>query len=139
MAAAESRITPLSERYGRLLSCSMPCSGLSFAGFLAAAEGQARFYWESERGSLAFAGVGTAVELTAWGAGRFEKIASDARELFAGMHMESDGDPLTGPRLFGGFAFRSDFTPDNTWSIYAPAFFVLPHYQLVSRERSRCG
>ena len=48
--------------------------------------------------------------------------------------MESDGDPLTGPRLFGGFAFRSDFTPDNTWSIYAPAFFVLPHYQLVSRS-----
>ena len=134
MAAAESRITPLSERYGRLLSCSMPCSGLSFAGFLAAAEGQARFYWESERGSFAFAGVGTAVELTAWGAGRFEKIANDARELFAGMHMESDGDPLTGPRLFGGFAFRSDFTPDNTWSIYAPAFFVLPHYQLVSRS-----
>ena len=31
----------------------------------------------------------------------------------------------------GGFAFRSDFTPDNTWSIYSPAFFVLPHYQLV--------
>ena len=34
--------------------------------------------------------------------------------------------------MFGGFSFRADFTPDNTWSIYAPAHFVLPHYQLVS-------
>ena len=42
------------------------------------------------------------------------------------------GRRLSEPRLLGGFAFRSDFTPDNTWSIYSPAFFALPHYQLVT-------
>ena len=46
--------------------------------------------------------------------------------------MLGSDNPLTAPRLFGGFSFRGDFTPDNTWSIYAPAYFVLPHYQLVS-------
>ena len=124
---------PLNQRYGRLLSCSTPCSGLSLAGFLAAAEGQARFYWESPGGSLAFAGAGAAVELTAWGDSRYRRIAESARELFADARLHGDADPDTGPRLFGGFAFRDDFTPDNTWSIYAPALFVLPHYQLLSK------
>ena len=126
------RYAPFNQRYGRLLSCSIPCSGLSFAGFLAAAEGQSRFYWETKGGSVAFAGAGTAVELMAWGDARFSKIEKYARELFAGAHIEGGSNPHVGPRLFGGFAFRGDFTPDNTWSIYTPAFFALPHYQLVS-------
>ncbi len=129
---ADFRDAPLNQRYGRLLSCSMPCSGLSVAGFLAAAEGQARFYWTNRSGSHAFAGMGAAVELTAWGEERYQKIAADAREVFAEARQAGAANSLTGPRLFGGFAFRGDFTPDNTWSIYAPAFFVLPHYQLVS-------
>lgn len=121
-----------SRRYGRLLSCSLPCEGISLDGFLAAAEGQPRFYWASGRGQLAFAGAGAAVELMEWGEGRYDNIARRARELFAGARLEAGGEGLSGPRLFGGFSFRSDFTPDNTWSIYAPAWFVLPHYQLVS-------
>ena len=132
MDATTFRNAPLNQRYGRLLSCSIPCRGLSFAGFLAAAEGQARFYWESQHGTVAFAGAGTAVELIAWGEGRFLNIQKYARELFDGAHLTDEDNPLTSPRLFGGFAFRSDFTPDNTWSIYTPALFVLPHFQLVS-------
>lgn len=121
----------INERYGRLLSCSAPCAGLSIEGFLAAAGGQARFYWEDQQSDIAFAGAGAAVELMAWGPERFDKIAKDASELFEGAHIAGDDNRLSGPRLLGGFAFRSDFTPDNTWSIYSPAFFALPHYQLV--------
>ncbi|MYD09428.1 MAG: isochorismate synthase [Chloroflexi bacterium] len=128
------REPPLNQRYGRLLSCSLPCSGLSFEAFLAAADGQERFYWASPAGALAFAGMGAAVELSAWGDDRYRKIAADARELFADACIEGAADALAGPRLFGGFAFRGDFTPDNTWSIYAPAFFVLPHYQLARSD-----
>ena len=32
----EIREAPLNQRYGRLLSCSLPCNGLSFPAFLAA-------------------------------------------------------------------------------------------------------
>jgi len=122
----------LHHRYGRLLSYSAPCNGVSFAGFLQAAAGSARYYWENRNDRIAFAGVGTAVELMAWGENRYAKITSRIRELFARAQLLGSGNPLAAPRLFGGFAFRSDFTPDNTWSIYAPAYFVLPHYQLVS-------
>ena len=122
---------PLNQRYGRLLSCSIACGGLSLAGFLAAAEGQARFYWESQNASVAFAGAGMAVELIAWGEGRYRQIEDHARQLFAGAHLVDEDNRLSEPRLFGGFAFREDFTPDNTWSIYAPAIFALPHYQLA--------
>lgn len=131
MRSASSPDSPIDQRYGRLLSCSLPCDGISFAGFLRSAESQPRFYWESPAGDIAFAGAGAAIELMAWGADRFDKIARHARELFAGAHIDSGGQPLAGPRLIGGFAFRSDFTPDNTWSIYSPAFFALPHYQLA--------
>ncbi|MCY4537155.1 MAG: isochorismate synthase [Chloroflexi bacterium] len=134
MASAAFRAAPLHRRYGRLLSCSLPCNGISFLGFLGAAEGQPRYFWENRSNRLAFAGAGTAVELMAWGGDRFRKIARDARELYAKAHIVGGDPPWTGPRLYGGFSFRGDFTPDNTWSIYAPAHFVLPHYQLVSTD-----
>ncbi len=121
----------LQQRYGRLLSCSLPCAGISFEQFLAAADGGARVYWENRAEQIAFAGAGAAVELMAWGTDRYKKIQDDARELFAGATLDGQGGALAGPRLFGGFAFRSDFTPDNTWSIYSPAYFLLPHYQLL--------
>lgn len=125
------RHSSINERYGRLLSCSIPGAGFSIEAFLASAAGQARFYWENGDDRIAFAGAGTAVELMGWGPERFDKIAKDASELFEGAHVEGAGGALSGPRLMGGFAFRGDFTPDNTWSIYSPAFFALPHYQVV--------
>lgn len=132
MTKSNIRDTGLHERYGRLLSYSVPCTGVSFAGFLQQAEGQERYYWENQNDRIAFAGAGTAIEITAWGEDRFQKITSQIRELFNKASILGSDNPLTAPRLFGGFSFRSDFTPDNTWSIYAPAYFVLPHYQLVS-------
>ena len=131
MESAAFRAAPLNRRYGRLLSCSLPCNEISFQDFLGAAEDQPRSYWENRNNRLAFAGAGTAVELMAWGKERFRKIYRDARELYAKAHIVGGEPPWTGPRLYGGFSFRDDFTPDNTWSIYAPAHFVLPHYQLV--------
>jgi menaquinone-specific isochorismate synthase len=122
----------LQQRYGRLLSYSMPCTGISFAGFLQNADGQERYYWENQNDHIAFAGAGTAVELTAWGTDRYQKISAQIKDLFAEASILGSDNPLTAPRLFGGFSFRDDFTPDNTWSIYSPAYFVLPHYQLVS-------
>ncbi len=131
METSATHYSSINDRYGRLLSCSAPCPGLSIEGFLASAAGQARFYWGEPNGKVAYAGAGAAVELMAWGVERFDKISKYASELFEGAHIEGDDASLSGPRLLGGFAFRDDFTPDNTWSIYSPAYFVLPHYQLV--------
>lgn len=116
----------------RIVSYSLPCTGVSLLQFLAIHAGGERFYWENAHEPVAFAGSGIAVELTAWGEDRFSVIETELRRLFADLTMLSDSPTDTYPRVFGGFAFRHDFTPDNTWSIYAPAHFVLPHYQLVS-------
>jgi len=122
------------EQYGRLVSLSLPCEGVSLAGFLAQAKGQPRVYWESQRDHVTFAGFGAALELFAYGETRFTQIQRQARELFTDAVVLDETEPLAAPRLFGGFAFRDDFVPDDAWSDFPPAHFVLPHYQLTSVE-----
>ncbi|MCP5098725.1 MAG: isochorismate synthase [Chloroflexi bacterium] len=120
----------------RLVSLSMPTPGLSPKMLIQQARGEARFFWqdaqvEDGRFPLTFAGFGVAAQLYAWGSNRFQSIQEQANALFKGAILLSDEQKLAAPRLFGGFAFRDDFTPDNTWSIYPRAYFILPHYQLV--------
>jgi menaquinone-specific isochorismate synthase len=125
------------QHYGRLISMSLPCPGVSPADLLHLARGQPRSYWESARDRIAFAGMGIAVELMAWGSNRFAEIEQQARALFEHAVMIDEYEPLAAPRLFGGFSFRDDFVPDLAWADFLPAHFVLPHYQLV-RVRDSC-
>ncbi len=115
----------------RLVSYSQPAPGLSVMDFLAQARGSERFFWEDVRDGIVFAGFGTAVNLYAWGENRFQSIQQQARALFADAVLLNQTNPLAAPRLFGGFAFRDDFVPENAWAAFQPAHFSLPHYQLV--------
>lgn len=114
-----------------LVSYTIPAPGITAATFLRQARGQARFYWQDGRADVTFAGFGTAANLFAWGQGRFHSIQQQAQALFRDAVMLNEGSQLAAPRLFGGFAFRDDFMPDNTWAVHHPAHFILPHYQLV--------
>lgn len=129
-----SEYKTIGEQYGRLISVSMPCPDITLAGFLrhAKLEHQPRFYWESSRDHVAFAGFGTAVEIMEWGEDRFIDVERRARELFESSVVLDEIEPLAAPRLFGGFAFRDDFVPDAAWADFTPAHFILPHFQLVS-------
>jgi menaquinone-specific isochorismate synthase len=115
------------ERYGRLVSVALRVPGLTWRQFIGAARGSERFLWRDSKQTLA--GSGIAAELTAWGAGRFGEIQAKAAQLFDQAYFVDYPDAR--PRLFGGFAFQDDFVPDNTWSVYSPAWFVLPHYQFT--------
>ncbi len=119
---------------GRLISVSIPAPGVETAVFLQQALGQERFFWAEANGGLALAGFGIAADLFTWGHDRFASIQKQARDLFANAVIHDEKRPLAGPRLFGGFSFTTDFTPDNTWSIHYPAQFVLPHYQLAQQN-----
>ena len=121
----------LHERYGTLVSVSLPAPGLTPLGFVAQSAGQARFFWHDGQDPILFGGVGAAVELFAWGESRYRDIERQARDLFEGAVVDELAPPAASPRLFGGFAFTDSFTPDNTWAAFHPAHFVLPHYQLV--------
>ncbi len=119
---------------GRLVSLSMPAPGMEALHFLGQAQGEARVFWQNGQDQIAFAGFGVAAEMMAWGDGRFQDIERKARRLFEYALVPPATDPLATPRLFGGFAFRDDFTPDNTWSVFHPAHFILPHYQLAQHS-----
>lgn len=113
----------LKKRFGKLVSVSVPCEGVTTLQFLRHAEGQARFLWASPKDETVLAGFGSALSLEAWGPDRFEAIEQQAKIFFKGSNAKS-------PKLFGGFAFRDSFSPENAWARFAPAQFVLPHFQL---------
>lgn len=146
----------------RLISLFAVATHLEAADFLRGAGGQERFYWaEPSTGErrLTIAGTGIAAEVrvaptleadepsTNLPGYRFEEVESQARRLFADSYLQSVdrlndlaatsemNDHPARPRLFGGFAFRDDFVPDNTWSVFSPAQFFLPHFQLVHDGR----
>ncbi|MEM7112327.1 MAG: isochorismate synthase [Chloroflexota bacterium] len=118
----------------RLISYSIPSPGITAADFLHQAHGLERFYWEDGRNHLVFAGSGVTKELFAWGERRFRSIERQAKALFQDTTVVNEAAPLAAPRLFGGFAFREDFAPDEAWTTFQPAHFVLPHYQLVQQD-----
>ena len=113
---------------GQLVSNAIRVPGLKLETFLAHSRGKARFLWQTSTRTLA--GTGIVSELSAWGTDRFQQLQDQATGLFQS-YQSSQMDSIADPCLFGGFSFQDDFIPDNTWSIYAPAIFVLPHYQFA--------
>ncbi len=125
---ARARISP-----GRLLSVNLPCPGVDTSTFLRFSRGMPRFALEHPLNGAAMAGAGITAELVAW-SDRFAGIESQASALFHRALVDGKGPPECQARLFGGFAFQDDFVPDNTWTIWSPAWFVLPHYQFTQLE-----
>ena len=118
----------------RLVSYSQPAPGLDPAAFLREAAGHERFYMhhsDAQHNDKVYAGFGIAAEFTAWGEDRFQSIRAKAADLFRDLVLLNHDDCAARPRLFGGFSFRPDFITENTWAAFAPAYFVLPHYQLT--------
>lgn len=130
----EPAITPAKQR---LVSYSIPAPDVSPALFLQEAKGLERFFWQDAQEAQSdtiFAGFGAAANLFAWGAGRIASIQEQAKALFKTAVILNNSDPAAAPRLFGGFSFRKDAAPDNTWASFHPAHFILPHYQLVQHD-----
>ena len=147
----------------RLVSLFANAPHLDATKFLRGSYGQERFYWsepDSSENRMTLAGLGIAAEVKvppvlenadqdpSLPGHRFSAIAQAANELFDraivlpvewltenGIDEEWRQHPAR-PRLFGGFAFQDDFIPDNTWSVFCPAHFVLPHYQFVQLSDS---
>ena len=123
--------SPISNRQSQLVSTTIAAPGLTIMAVLQHALGQERFFWQEANSDTAYVGFGIAADLRAWGKNRFASIQTQTQELFSNAIIHNENNPEAGPRLFGGFAFRDDFTPDNTWSIHHPAQFILPHYQFT--------
>ena len=116
----------------RLISISRSVTGLCADDVFRIMHGQPRIYWRAPKSDQVVTGFGSAADLRAWGKNRYKDIERQARQLFRDAIVI--GDTQAAPSLFGGFAFRDDFLPDYTWSVFHPAQFVLPHFQLVERD-----
>jgi menaquinone-specific isochorismate synthase len=126
--------TPPTLINGRLISYTIPIKEEIFGLALVKSNGKNRMiWWEDSQHVLA---IGAVVTLRAWGAERFDKIRQQVTQLFEGAVIDTPNEKIQ-PRLFGGFAFRDDFIPDNTWVDFAAAEFILPHYQFT-RLSSGC-
>ncbi|MCX6019359.1 MAG: isochorismate synthase [Chloroflexi bacterium] len=128
---------------GVLISAARRVDGLTAERVLQHAAGRERFYLRTPDGAsegvAALAGFGTAASLFGYGVSRMQTIEAQARALFANAQFDPLAPPTARPRLFGGFAFRDDFVPDEAWSAFHPAHFLLPHVQFAQDAGADSG
>jgi menaquinone-specific isochorismate synthase len=85
---------------------------------------------------LAFAGVGSVLELSAEGPERFSRIREQAVRALAGVRTAMPAGALEppAPRLLGGFSFQSGRALRAPWSAFGEARFVLPRITYAVSE-----
>lgn len=123
---------------GTLTSASRHIVGITTEHVLAAGRGRERMFSRAPNGA-SIAGFGAAAEIFGYGHGRVRDVAAQARTLFSGAVLDPHAPASAQPRLFGGFAFRDDFVPDEAWSAFHPAHFLLPHVQFTQDADSAGG
>jgi isochorismate synthase len=90
---------------------------------------------QPERDKFVLAGLGEATTIEAHGPGRFEEVATRARELAREALTDDPAEdpsrpPAAGPVFIGGFAFGHDGGSSPEWSGLPPASLVLPELAL---------
>ncbi len=87
---------------------------------------------QPDRGHRAIAGIGEAVELSAYGPERFAEVRERWRALSAtAVGDEPGAAPGGGPMAMGGFAFAADGGRSPHWREFAPARLGVPAVALV--------
>jgi len=91
-----------------------------------------RVAWSPPEGP-ALVGCEAAATITAAGPDRFASIREQAREVFAPIDVDAEGDPpaALAPRLVGGFSFHDEFRPAPPWHGFPGARFVLPRVTVL--------
>lgn len=94
---------------------------------------QPRVFWQNGQLTTAYAGWGVTAALTASGPERFSRLRTEVETLLSCVDVE--GAPRdAAPRMFGGFAFRDDFAPHQTWRRFPNTYFVLPRVMITDTD-----
>jgi isochorismate synthase len=105
----------------------------------AASRDETALYWERPDRGEALLALGAAAVVEAEGEGRFARLDTAARQLFARLRLAGPAAPGLGPRLAGGFAFDERATQGpaggSRWAGFPAARLVLPR-RLVVRRRA---
>ena len=93
---------------------------------------QPRIFWQNGQLTTAYAGWGVTASLTASGRTVF-RLRAEVETLLSCVEVE--GAPRdAAPRMFGGFAFRDDFAPHQTWRRFPNTYFVLPRVIITDTD-----
>jgi len=117
-----------------LVSVTVPVEGIDpcAAVFASRLASDRWFCWEQPDRGFALAALGTAVEVTSRGPGRFRHVARECQALGRDALVDQPtGLPAgAGPAWVGGFAFDDDGGSSSAWSSLAPASMALPELSL---------
>jgi salicylate biosynthesis isochorismate synthase/menaquinone-specific isochorismate synthase len=90
---------------------------------------------QPDRQRTALAGLGSALELNASGASRFEELAARWRQLVSeAVADEADGPPGSGLAALGGFAFAAEGARAPKWAGFHAASLIVPELTLARKD-----
>ncbi len=93
-----------------------------------------RFFWSRPSAGLAVAGLGSAWDIAAGGAGRFASAAAAWRDLVGAACVDADPSlPFAGPVAAAGFAFDPLRPPSGLWADFPDGLLFLPR-MLLARQ-----
>jgi menaquinone-specific isochorismate synthase len=115
-----------------LVSHTREIQFVSLLDTLRLAHNQPRVYWKNDRLPVAYSGYGAAAVLTAEGQSRIARIQLQINHLYERAHVDAPREAA--PRLFGGFAFTTQYVPSGIWSAFPSAWFILPRVQFTQMD-----
>lgn len=115
----------------RLIAVVRAAPRLDPLGLLRLSPRAPRILWQPPAPEAAYVGIGASAVISAQGTLRFARTQLRIDDLFADAVIAGDAPRPAQPRLFGGFSFTPDFTPDSPWDAFQPALLILPHFQVV--------
>jgi menaquinone-specific isochorismate synthase len=117
-----------------LVSVTVPVEGIDpcAAVFASRLASDRWFCWEQPDRRFALAALGTGIEVTSRGPGRFRDVARECQALAREVLLDQPtGLPAgAGPVWVGGFAFEDEGGASSAWSSLAPASMALPELSL---------
>ncbi|MFB6254097.1 MAG: isochorismate synthase MenF [Halobacteriaceae archaeon] len=90
------------------------------------------FYW-NDPNDLTILSIGARTSITTDGPQRFERVKTQAQQIFEGIHIGSV-PPVARPKFVGGFAFHHSPTTNSQWKGFPGAAFHLPKIQITETE-----
>jgi len=130
MEPAQREATAATRDGAVLVSRTRDVPDVSYRAFLSSHPAP-RVHWAAPDG-LEIVGSGAAVELTASGPDRFDRLREAASAVFESV--DRTGPSETRPRLIGGLAFNENHEAAPPWDGFPAARFVLPRVQLTRAD-----
>jgi menaquinone-specific isochorismate synthase len=109
-----------------ILRAEVPVEGLDALTWLCAQPARSRGFWSDRENRFEMAGSGGADIITGESAVDYHELMDRLHQRLAAAHGS--------PRYFGGLRFSMDGWTENVWSPFKAYRFILPRFEVVTRD-----